>query len=92
MPVRNTPADFVWKQHWLRASAGLRSAIKKWKGRKLTYVSHEFTSSAEIYGPLVLHREASVKVRDESGKCISIRPFRSLIEMKGRFKVFSFPK
>jgi len=92
MPVRNTPADFVWKQHWLRAFGGLRKSLRRLTGRELTYVRHAFSSPAQRYGPLTLHRDAQVTVRDKGGNEIVIRLFRSLIECKGRFKVFSFPK
>jgi hypothetical protein len=92
MPVRNTPADFVWKQHWLSAFGGLRKLLRRLQGRELTYVRHEFSSPAQHYGPLTLYRDVKVTVRDERGNEIVIRLFRSLIECKGRFKIFSFPK
>lgn len=92
MPVRNTPASFVWKQHWLRVSAGLRDVLRQWKGRKLSYVSHAFEEPDQTYGPFTLRRDVVVEARDPEGRTVTLRPFRSLILLRGRCKVFSFPR
>jgi hypothetical protein len=90
MPVRNASADFVWSMHWLRAGAGLRQSLSTWGGKRLTYIGHRFTKDSKMFGPLTLHRDVEVTVKDESGEEMVIQPFRSLIELGGRFKVFSF--
>jgi hypothetical protein len=90
-PVRNTPAEFVWKQHWLSVASGMKRCLGAWRGRTLTYVSHRFAKPDQTYGPLTLRRELVVTVTDEKGKRLEMRPFRDLIRLNGTYKVFSFP-
>jgi hypothetical protein len=89
-PERNLPLDYVWKDLAAKSDANLRARLAGWKDRGFTLVSLEFKGGTEAYGTFSVHRETVLLLRDRDAVEQTGRLFGSIIEHKGRFKVFSY--
>lgn len=89
-PERNLPLDYVWKDLAAKSDANLRARLAGWQDRGFAVVFLEFKGGTEDYGTFSVHRETVLLLRDREGKEETGRLFGSIIEHKGRFKVFSY--
>jgi hypothetical protein len=89
-PERNLPLDYVWKDLAAKSDANLRARLEGWQDRDFALVSLEFKGGAEDYGTFIVHRETVLLLRDRDAREQTGRLFGSMIEHRGRFKVFSF--
>ena len=89
-PERNLPLEYVWGDLATKSDANLRARLGGWEDRGFVLVSVTFKGGADDYGTYRVHRETILVLRDRDGKEQTGRLFGSLIEHKGRFKVFSY--
>lgn len=89
-PERNLPLDYVWKDLAAKSDANLRARLAGWQDRGFVLVSLTFNGGVENYGTFAVHRDTVLLLRDGDGKEQTGRLFGSIIEHKGRFKVFSY--
>ena len=87
---RNVPFDFVWRRLRQNSDGYLRQTVARYQGHDLTLVGVEFAGDTSDYGPVQVHRETWLRVRDAEGTESTVRLFGSTIEQDGRYKVFSF--
>ena len=89
-PERNLPLDYVWRDLSTKSDLNLRARLGGWEDRGFVLVSVDFKGGADDYGTYRVHRETVLVLRDRDGREETGRLFGSLIEHKGRFKVFSY--
>jgi hypothetical protein len=89
-PERNLPVDYVWGDLRGKSEAGLRRIVTASGGRGYALVRLRYAGGTTPYCSYLIHREASVTVRDADGREETLRLFGSILERNGRFKVFSY--
>jgi hypothetical protein len=89
-PERNLPMEYVWGDLAAKSDANLRARLAGWQDRGFVLVSLSFKGGTEDYGTFKVHRETVLVLRDRDGREQNGRLFGSIIEHKGRFKVFSY--
>jgi hypothetical protein len=86
----NVTCDFVWHQATLKSLGGLSEMYPEHKGKKYQFVALRFEKGTDSYPTYKVHKETHVVVRDEIGRQQELRLFGSLLEMDGKYKLFSF--
>ena len=89
-PERNLPMDYVWGDLSTKSDANLRARLGGWVDRGFVLVSVSFAGATDDYGTYRVHRETVLLLRDREGREQTGRLFGSMIEHRGRFKVFSY--
>lgn len=89
-PERNLPADFVWNDLAQKSRNSLRQTLARHAGSRLEVVRVEFAGEATPYPSFTVHRRSRVIVRTADGREAPLTLFGSLIEQRGRYKVFSY--
>ncbi len=93
LPASKTPnvtCDFVWQQATLKSLSGLSEMYPKHKGKKYQFVALRFEKGIDSYPTYQVHKETHLVVKDETGKRQELRLFGSMLEMDGKYKLFSF--
>lgn len=86
----NVTCDFVWQQATLKSLSGLSEMYPKHKGKKYQFVALRFEKGTDSYPTYKVHKEAHLMVKDELGRQKELRLFGSMLEMDGKYKLFSF--
>ena len=89
-PERNLPLEYVWNDLAAKSDANLRARLAGWQDRGFVLVSLSFKGGTEDYGTFKVHRETVLILRDRDAREQTGRLFGSILEYKGRFKVFSY--
>jgi len=89
-PERNLPMDYVWKDLAAKSDHHLRARLAEWKDRGFVFVALTFKGGVTDYGTYKVHRNTELRLRDRDGQESSGSLFGSIIEYKGRYKVFSY--
>ncbi len=89
-PERNVPWDYAWKDLHGKSDAHLRAQLLAWEDRGYRVVSVAFRGATTDYGRYRVRRESVVTLRDRDDRETTGRLFGSMIEMDGRYKVFSY--
>lgn len=88
-PERNLPYSYVWGDLHQKSRAGLSQTLARHGG--VRYELRGVTFGGETkYPSYVVHRGATMRVRDASGAEQDIRVSGSMIEKDGAWKVFSY--
>jgi len=84
------PADFAWQQLHQRSRADLETVLAHLGGRAFDLESVTVRGDT-AYSTFVVHRRPMVTVRDrQTGREETLALFGSILEHRGRFKLFSF--
>jgi len=86
----NISCDFAWSQATLNSLAGLDEVLNDYAGRRFELVSLRFAAGDEAHASYVVHGDTRVTVRDEAGQERELKLFGSMLELDGRYKLFSF--
>jgi hypothetical protein len=90
-PERNIPFDYGWGDLYQKSVNSIASNFTRYKGRKLELVSVRFNGETTDYETFLVHRDSELRVRDiESGEELTLALFGSVLESKGRYKIFSY--
>jgi hypothetical protein len=90
-PERNIPFDYGWGDLHQKSVGSISSNFARYKGRKLELQSIRFLEGDTDYGSFVVHRESMMRVKDrESGVEFDLALFGSVMEWKGKYKIFSY--
>ncbi len=89
-PERRLSWDFVWSQHELRHERGLARAAGLFGGQDLVVTAVDFTQETRDYPTFRLHRGSVVRLVTPAGASREAEVFASVIEVDGRFKIYSF--
>ena len=89
-PARNVPRSYAWETLHSKSEAHLRARLATWEDRGFRVVSVAFQGPTTDHGPFRVRRQSVVTLRDRHGRETAGRLFGSVIEMEGRFKVFSY--
>jgi hypothetical protein len=88
-PERNLPYSYVWGDLHQKSQLGLAETLAAHGGRRYELIDVRFGGETK-YPSYVVHRAATMRVRDASGGDREIRVSGSMIEKQGGWKVFSY--
>jgi hypothetical protein len=89
-PERNLPADYVWTDLHQKSRAALGRLLVRHGGRRYQLESVTFRGESTVYATVQVKRESELFVRDAAGTVHSLRAFGSMVNRRGRYKVFSY--
>jgi hypothetical protein len=89
-PERNLPFSYVWRDLHQKSGTTLTHTLAAHGGKRYQLVSIRFTGESTPYRSYLVHRESELAVKDQAGTQHTLRMFGSVIEKRGRFKVFSY--
>ena len=89
-PERNLPADYVWTDLHQKSRAALARLLARHGGRRYQLESVTFKGESTVYATIQVKRESELFVRDAEGTVHSLRAFGSMVNRRGRYKVFSY--
>jgi hypothetical protein len=85
------PSELAWSQLSMRTKAGLDTVLARYGGRTFALEDVTFKGAHTPYTTFVVHRRPMVRVRDRhTGEERTLALFGSILEYRGRFKLFSF--
>jgi hypothetical protein len=88
-PERNLPFSFVWGDLRQKSNQTLSSVLSREGGKHYELLDVHFAGQTD-YQTYRVHREATLRVRDSSGKEQELRVCGSMLEQDGAWKVFSY--
>lgn len=88
-PERNLPFSYVWLDLHQKSHQNLTVTLAEYGGRRWDLLAVGFDGETD-YGAYRVHRNARLQVRDSAGARTDVRLFGSMIQMDGRWKVFSY--
>lgn len=88
--LANVTCDFTWEQATLKSLGGLDKTYPRHRGKQYELVAVRFAKGTESYATYRVHKKTLLTVRDASGQEQEIQLFGSMLEMDGRYKLFSF--
>jgi hypothetical protein len=90
-PERNVPLDYAWGDLHEKSVHAIASNFNRYKGRKFELISIRFKKGKTDYGSFIVHRESAMRVKDvETGKEMDLALFGSVMEWRGKYKLFSY--
>ncbi len=90
-PERGVPFEYGWGDLHQKSRNSIAGNYSRYKGRKLELIAIGFQDGTTDYGTFTVHRKASLKVRDRvSGEELHVELFGSVMEWKGKYKLFSY--
>lgn len=89
-PGTNLTLDYVWNGLAVRSRSGLVETLVRFGGRRFQLLGLRFEGKSSDYGAATVHRDARLKVRDETGRESELNLFGSVLELDGEWKIFSF--
>jgi hypothetical protein len=87
--VPNLTCDFAWQQGTLNSDKGLYEILPEHKGKHYELIAVRFEKGTISYDACHIHRDARLCVRDERGAEKELKLFGSILEINGKFKLFS---
>jgi hypothetical protein len=88
-PERNLPLSYVWGDLCQKSGESLRALLATHTGQRYTLVDVRFGDRTP-YQTYTVHRASSFVVRGAGGQEMELRLCGSMIELGGRWKVFSY--
>jgi hypothetical protein len=90
-PERGVPLEYAWGELNQKSRNAIAANFARHKGRNLELVSIRFKDGRTDYGSFVVHRRSELLVKDPaSGKEERLELFGSVMEWKGKYKLFSY--
>lgn len=89
-PERNLPLDYVWTDLRTKSRAHLGRIAEQFGGRRYELVGVSFLGETTKYRSYAVHRKTELTVRAADGHEERLRLFGSILEQRGRYKLFSF--
>jgi hypothetical protein len=90
-PERNLPWTYVWRDLAAKSRGQLLARVSEWPAQgRLTVEQVTFDGETTDYDTYRVFRASRLTLRDATGRLITARIFGSIIEQRGRFKVFSY--
>ena len=90
-PERGVPFEYAWGDLSQKSRNAIGSSYARYKGRKLELLSITFQDGETDYGEFRVHRKSELLVRDAgSGEELRLELFGSIMEWKGKYKLFSY--
>jgi hypothetical protein len=90
-PERGLPLEYAWGELNQKSRNAIATNYALYKGRRLELVSIRFKDGKTDYESFIVHRKSLLRVRDpESGAEQNLELFGSVMEWKGKYKLFSY--
>ena len=90
-PDRGVPFEYAWGDLSQKSRNAIASSYARYKGRRLELLSLSFQDGDTDYGEFKVHRKSELRVRDAaSGEELGLELFGSILEIKGKYKLFSY--
>jgi hypothetical protein len=88
-PERNLPFSYVWGDLRQKSQSALTATVRDHGGKRYELLGVDFNGTTQ-YAHYVVHREATFRVRNQSGVEERLRLCGSMLEKDGAWKVFSY--
>jgi hypothetical protein len=88
--TRSETRQFLWENQRLDALKGMRSAMRELGGRRLSFVTIEFTEGEQRFQSYRLMEGGVVSVVDADGTPATLHMLGTMIEKSGRYKLLSY--
>jgi len=88
--TRSETRQFLWENQRLDALKGMRSAMRELGGRRLSFVTIEFTEGEQRFPSYRLMEGGVVSVVDAGGTPATLHMLGTMIEKSGRYKLLSY--
>jgi hypothetical protein len=89
-PERGLTLDFVWGDLNQKSLNALAYTRHNYGGRRLALQRVSFAGRTTDYGPFAVHADTRLTVSDGQGRTGTLSLFGSIMESRGRFKLFSY--
>lgn len=89
-PKTNVPLDYVWNDVHYRSTSRMQASFNKLKGKDLKLVRVVHNGELVEYKSHRAYSDMEVIVREPNGQETPYPLFGTLIEMNGRWKVYSY--
>lgn len=89
-PERNLPWEYVWKDIRQKSRSTLGQLLTVHGGRRYKVLAVQATGDTTRYHGFEVARKTELTVADQTGQQRRIRLFGSIVNARGRFKVFSY--
>jgi hypothetical protein len=89
-PERNLPFSYVWGDLRQKSEQSLVQTLAAHGGRRYTLIETQFSGDTTRYPSYTVHRETTLRVRDDAGVQHDLRLFGSSVEKDRTWKIFSF--
>jgi hypothetical protein len=88
-PERNLPFSYVWGELRQKSAQSLSVVLSREGGKRYELIDVRFDSDTD-YQTYRVHRETTLRVRDDRGMDLDLRVLGSMLEQGGVWKVFSY--
>ncbi|HSF18425.1 MAG TPA: hypothetical protein VLK65_23045 [Vicinamibacteria bacterium] len=89
-PERGIPFEYAWGELAQKSRASIADTLSRYKGKELTFLAIRFAGDTTDHDTFKVHRDARVRVRREDGTEDWLDLFGSVMEWRGRYKLFSY--
>jgi hypothetical protein len=89
-PERNLPFEYVWNDLRMKSASSLARTLDRFAETPMTLVRVRFDGATSQHRHHLVHRETVLVVRMSDGSEQDVRLFGSVLEQRGRYKVFSY--
>ena len=83
-------SGFVWSQHTAKSDSGLQQVLRRFGESPLQLVSVRLSGQVQEYEGVKIHIKPEFTMKNSAGDESKARLMGSIIEISGRFKVFSY--
>lgn len=90
LPPYDLEPGLMWQLLQQRSERGIRRALDLYGGRGLRFVSYDCGTGASREGENTVVGPCSLRLRDGSGKRVSVQLLSQILERGGRYKVLSY--
>ncbi|HYP29908.1 MAG TPA: hypothetical protein VE262_24575 [Blastocatellia bacterium] len=88
--IPNVTCDWAWDQATLKSDGGLSELLPRHAGRRYEVTLVRFAGGTEDHYTYRIHKDTRLVLKDESGEQREVSVLGSMLEMDGRYKLFSF--
>ena len=88
-PERNVPFSYLWGDLRQKSEAALARTLSAEGGRRYELLDVRFEGATD-YATYRVHRDATLRVRDDGGGELDLRICGSMLEQGGAWKIFSY--
>jgi hypothetical protein len=89
-PKTNLTVNFVWSDVALRSRAQLARLLQEFGGQRFSLVKVSHRGKVVRYPSHTAYSDMQILVQDDEGQQRKLPLFGTIIEMDGRFKIYSF--
>jgi len=88
--IPNVTCDWAWDQATLKSDGGLSELMSPHGGRRYELVHVRFAGGTEEHYTYRIHKDTRLTLKDKNGAQKEVKILGSMLELDGKYKLFSF--